>query len=1050
MSNNLNGKQAAEASSVLLGVLNEPSVPACSKGETSNSLLSLLNQPLTQTQGSELEPTEASTPKQVKPTANADIQKLLFPAVTPYSEATKKKPKSQRRGTKRGEGEGIEAQSFVVSSPLVVNEINASGTNFSHVSPFDQIPTESEPPLAATGSANNPKTLAIGRLVQPITPKTLAIGRGFNKAFNESHIAKVPHDSGAESRKSIIAQQGFAGYSVKGGKIRVLKELAGTMVLLREHQSTIVDLKFWDPENAQELDTEVRYLISISLDSTLLLWCFKNVGFSAQAISYTVEFGLQGTPSQGSTHRYRHLAWNPANMDIIAVATDSNSVLLIDISTYMKPNGSALSSESELGNMITEVKVDQPVSSLAFSLDGKHLAVGESGGRILLVELDDATICGQRHLPTAASGAVSFLSFLERGSGGLLVGSGGNTEIQLRDINSESVLQTLMLQPPPSGAGNGLCYERSSGTMFLGCQRRRSLLAFHILQREATTFDFVSEYTVPEAILDVEATLDILTSKAAPSKRSISLYTSQDTTKSMFVIPVSHLYPETPSAYPLFASWTQQRGLLSVPQGRGDKFASKFMAADVALLTELFSSDTAATQPKAEATPAPFVQEDGSLSLDKLFLAHESISKPKSAQAHPNLPPKAEPQVKVLPSNHLPSLNRRPSSKPHFTSDSEAPTHGKPTLSQGFARNSEDVSLVIKREVSGVAQQSAKDMTKLGAQLAAITRDMKSLPAALNQTIANGISNTMRECTQAQIPQILDERFAIAFNQFLDGKGFRSLLEHQLKKHILEALTSSNITAAIGEAVSDQLAKGIQKVVAAQFETVLIPAYEAASAKMFQQLHQTFSDGLKKIHEGHEALLALQQAQLSKTAELLAAHKPTTTSAPSQAEASATPIPRESAPQKQEPKADPKPAAQPEPRLAEVITPPSFELEERILEALTTSDHKRLVLLFDTADPATVFKYCGFPQKSMLILAKLMTKELGARTDLKLAVIQECLRRLAPKDPSISEHIGRFIATIKSSLSHFSVKLATSDPGHPALATVRTLMDSCATLLASK
>lgn len=65
----------------------------------------------------------------------------------------------------------------------------------------------------------------------------------------------------------------------------MLKEIAGSMELLKEHKSTIVDMIFWNPENEQELDTEDRYLISISLDSVLLVWRFKNTGFSPKDIS---------------------------------------------------------------------------------------------------------------------------------------------------------------------------------------------------------------------------------------------------------------------------------------------------------------------------------------------------------------------------------------------------------------------------------------------------------------------------------------------------------------------------------------------------------------------------------------------------------------------------------------------------------------------------------------------------------------------------------------------------------------------------------------------
>ncbi|KAJ9075054.1 hypothetical protein DSO57_1000337 [Entomophthora muscae] len=849
-------------------------------------------------------------------------------------------------------------------------------------------------------------------------------------------IAKVPHESAAETRKSIIAQQGFAGYSVKGGRIRVLKEIAGSMELLKEHRSTVVDMQFWNPENEQELDTEDRYLISISLDSILLLWRFKNTGLSQKPISYTVEFGLQGTPSSGSSHRYRQLAWNPANMDIIAVATDSNTVLLIDLSTYMKPSGSPPTPEAELGNMLTEVEVGHAVTSIAFSPDGRQLAIGEASGRILLVELEDATVCSQKHLSKATGNTVTFLSFITQNTNStLLVASDNNNEIHLRDVSTDSKLHSIKLQSS-SGDRNAISYENDSHLLLVGSQTRCSLLALHISLEPTPCFDFVSEHTVPEAILDIDATRDIMSFKEPPASRCISLYTSQINSKSVFVVPASRLYPTSTQPYPLLVGSSQpQQGPTSVPQ------------ADADFLAELFSlgSNSAPSDP----SPAPLVQEDGSLSLTNLFLAHESISKPKPRQSKAAPKPEACPvQSSIISQEHFPSLTKK---DPTPRTDKEVPA-SKPTLAQVVSRTPEDITSIIKREVSGSAQQNSKDIAKLGGQLNTITRDIKSLPASLNQTLVGEINNSLRDCVQQQIPQILDDRFTLAFKQFLSGKEFHSILESQLKKHAVEAMISSNVTSAIGEAVSDQLAKGVQKVVAQQIESVLIPAYEAASASMFQQMHKSFSEGLKKIHESHEALLSLQQAQLTKVSELLASQKSSPNNLPVPIEGGSSSHPKKNSPQKPEPKH--KPTAAPEyspPKPAnKVVSPPSLQVEESISEALATSDHKRLVALFSETSPTSVFKYCEFPQKSMLILAKLMTKELGNHTDLKLSIIKECLSRLLPKDPSISEHIGRFLATIKASLNNFSSKLTGSDSDNQTLATLRALMDSCSTILSPK
>lgn len=467
-------------------------------------------------------------------------------------------------------------------------------------------------------------------------------------------------------------------------------------------------------------------------------------------------------------------------MDIIAVATDSNTVLLIDLSTYMKPSGSPPTAEAELGSMATEIQVGQvtssriatnhcqAITSLAFSPDGRQLAIGEASGRILLVELEETSVCSQKHLSTAASSAVSFLTFVNQGADSvLLVGCDNNNELYLQDATSDSKFQTIRLPTAP-GARNPLDYEKDSNLVLVGCQARKSLMAFHLALKPTPCFDFVSEYILPEPILDIAATRDIMTFKGPHTDRCISLYISQADTKSVCLVPFFRLYPTDHAAYPVYTE--PQQGPLSVSQGMYSTNEAHSLADD-AFLTELFSRGTASTP--SDAAPAPLVQEDGSLSLTNLFLAHESSSKPKSRQSKAAGKPDSRPVSTIVQAQDpFPSLTPKESIKARALPDSEASATppSKPTLAQVVARNPEDVASIVKREVSGAAQQNAKDIAKLGGQLTAITRDIKSLPASLNQSLAEGINNTLRDCVQQQIPQVLDDRFAIAFKQFLSGK----------------------------------------------------------------------------------------------------------------------------------------------------------------------------------------------------------------------------------------------------------------------------------------
>ncbi|KAJ9075055.1 hypothetical protein DSO57_1000338 [Entomophthora muscae] len=142
MSNGPNDKQAADASSLLLGVLNDK--PTLPKSDSSSMLLSLLNQPPAQAPQPEF-PALSSSKSQAKSPSDVDVKALLFPSVTPYSDNEKKKPKAQRKISKRADLDDDSrpgTPNFVVSSSLVINEMNNTGTNFSHVSPFDQIPDD--------------------------------------------------------------------------------------------------------------------------------------------------------------------------------------------------------------------------------------------------------------------------------------------------------------------------------------------------------------------------------------------------------------------------------------------------------------------------------------------------------------------------------------------------------------------------------------------------------------------------------------------------------------------------------------------------------------------------------------------------------------------------------------------------------------------------------------------------------------------------------------------------------------------------------------------
>ena len=350
----------------------------------------------------------------------------------------------------------------------------------------------------------------------------------------------------------------------------------------------------------------------------------------------------------------------------------------------------------------------------------------------------------------------------------------------------------------------------------------------------------------------------------------------------------------------------------------------------------------------------------------------------------------------------------------------------------------------LERQISDAAKLS---MDAVAERAAAAGAEQQ---AALATQLAPLIAAAVREAAAAAVAPAVEAAVAAALPKLVDGlkagveKPVKAAVTAEVKK---VGAAAERLPAEVSEAVGAQLQPVVAAAFKAQFEATLLPGYEAASQKMFEQLHATFTGGVASlvgdvstsIH-ANKALVQSSQEASEKASKEAAATIATAVKALSAQlkgvvqQAAQSPAAGGAPASRQ--RSAPAPAASASPTAGDGGTPQGggvlqhFALTMELQQLLTAKEYEKafaltlgkadaqlLAWLLKKLEPRALFAATTLPQVVLATLAtQLVADDLKEDAELKLAWIPEVVGHLQPRDPLVGPKLKGVVGAVQAKL----------------------------------
>ncbi|RHZ75827.1 hypothetical protein Glove_209g95 [Diversispora epigaea] len=324
-------------------------------------------------------------------------------------------------------------------------------------------------------------------------------------------ITLKPSELEYRTGKSIAVNGHFICYTVKGDKIRVIGTEFGAKTLLRNHEKTILDMCIQEtaPNENEETQMGRQLLLAVGADSKITVWeLFQPPTEPEAEIPYKVLLEIDAKEMQDSKQpRYHRAIWHPVNPNLFAVATDTNEVLIFDISKILEGKDQASIKESEINDKILKSEIqEKPINDLTFSPDGTILAT-VTGDLVIFWTLnytnESAEIKQSNKINIDGQVASSILlvdgeefskeqeqPFKVRY---VVIGTERNNNLHLYEVESSEFIQSIKFLPPPERRPsitksnkkeeptfNFVSFEQTTRTLVVANSARISIFALHL------------------------------------------------------------------------------------------------------------------------------------------------------------------------------------------------------------------------------------------------------------------------------------------------------------------------------------------------------------------------------------------------------------------------------------------------------------------------------------------------------------------------------------------------------------------------------------------
>ncbi|KAL7750603.1 hypothetical protein RI367_003945 [Sorochytrium milnesiophthora] len=911
---------------------------------------------------------------------------------------------------------------------------------------------------------------------------TIALS-GRNPAFlSQKPLAESPisilstdvsftHESGTHrwGMHLFCASEELFAYAMRGGKVRVIHQTSAANALIKlQHIKTgyVSDMAFSRTDNTS---VQGRY-IAVTAESYLFVYSIES---KADKMTAQMVLQIKLTASSGKVWANQAF-WTSHHLVVAIQHQNAGHLAVITLQTLEAQDKSSATvitcDMAEQHKIVTLVKAhDQAITALGESKISGYYFTGSAVGEIKLwhgaapsrqfkIGIDNVT-----HISTLT---------VSPSEVNMCVATNNSKQLHIvavsRQENRAHVLSTIeftsaTFSPPISD----VAYDSSANVLLIACYERMSLICVYMSSDSPPSFKALIEHPLSEPILSMAVNQQ---KKSRDSgDELVRLCSVHPHHVQELEVAIEQLDEQTASDDAIPCTVKPAETIPVVQLSSRTKIKKK----------EQEQREAGAGSPSAPVQPTSQSQAQPQLQSSKASVAPEATADEAKATGKPKV---KKSQAAAAPAT--PALGLNVSSPPFAPSQPPAvlATAAATSATSGGANNNAAHALPptqFNTLLNSLTKHIDRQLDNLYARLekerlerqAMETARQETLLKVVSQTLTNNVSGVLRDVVQAEVTKNVTPAIASAVEKQVNKAlrtSVQTLLEQSLPPMIEQNVADSLnrlaqrpvVAEGVAQAISARVVPSVEGAFRTSFQNTLIPAYQNATALMFQQIAKAFEHGLGQAFADERQQLQAVVAQLERTPQD-AHHISHAHANGGQAGPSVMPPPLQDdhhhhhhrAPMSPSAALPPKspastlPTSQPHfamgPR-AEINTMIQNKQYEAVFtKVLGLSDLALVDHLIANVSPRQVFlsnQTSLVSQPVILSLLHQLSLDFSQNLDNKLSWLQEALVALDAKDPAIREHCLKFLPVISHRIETQYNKLLAEQPSDPHIKALKLLM----------
>ncbi|RLN45745.1 hypothetical protein BBJ28_00021304 [Nothophytophthora sp. Chile5] len=853
----------------------------------------------------------------------------------------------------------------------------------------------------------------------------------------------------------ISVNEHFISYPIRNGLIRVISQSSVDRLLLRKHEHhAVTELAFFNSKS--------DLLLSSGTDHHVAIWGIQNDPMSRELLK------VVPTPAQ-------RVKWHPSDSNTIAIANGS----VVFIVNLLGVNADGVGAENLYDISVVCGQTSGQINDMAFSPNGGECVITAGGDGFVQVYRVQDRLAGQpaefvHRFEPFQGGVVNSLHFYGGNflnQPGLLIGGEGNTRLSLwnaalTESTPPTCYQTVTLHDAPhedSTLIHETILDPTTQFLFVADRANPLVYAFHLAPsanaRTPRRFDNVTEFALAYPVLSMGILNRVGQNQSARDGSEAALAAdSLHFSMQLYCLQTQAIQRYHVAAGECYVPMVPNSLEDEIPSVEGSESASQTVGAVTTEGESIeMSYQTAAESPRAatvaisspetEIDVQAHPEEDEEVgNTDQQMPLRASANGTAAAPSSPGARSTRSTRSTGGRSLHVGATDDVVS----VSASSVTGDDGVPPGLRFYSRSSPSSSVRAFQDESSVQYDPSVDDTASETQQQTLLASLRRMEAAQLQrdeqlreqmrVMMGGLGNHLTSQVSVQVEKSIQKQLQSVLvpamgrivlhtmeNNFMKPvqNGFQHVISEKLIPQLEQKLDESLATV-----LPDQLASGVDDMVQRVvedvrqpvresfrecFQDILIPSFQAATQKMFEQINDTFVQGTRSAFEGSgqstsNAMVTSQLQQLTEVVNSLSKQVEQLSAAVATGNGNVALVPASKSPEELQLEAQ---------KGAVLDFLSRDDWEEAFKLALGAQNVKLVAFTCQQCDPRAVL--CGRPPKLSQMLILCLVQQLGAdlADDLntKLNWLRESLLVMDVRDQSIAGFVTSVLQELQTGLN---------------------------------